>query len=195
MSIERHISQFIKNSMNYKIHLNFMIGSTPKCRVYLGESRVNGAHVAIKIVDLSQMSRISVAKQRRGNIVQMVSHHKNIASVHGFELFMIIKDYKFFILEESAKSIVFQIVEAVHYLHSKNQCHRDIKVENIMMSATPQGQATVKIIDFGLARYKSQPWVRMTPCGTPGYIAPEVLQGHLYDEKADMWSIGSVMFA
>ena len=80
------------------------------------------------------------------------------------------------------------------YLHSKKIVHRDLKPENILY-ASPDDDAPIKIADFGLARLVSSTDLMKTACGTPGYVAPEVLQNKGYDSGAvDMWSAGVILY-
>ena len=75
------------------------------------------------------------------------------------------------------------IFDAVIYCHELGIVHRDIKPENLLLSSKDVGQAIVKISDFGLARYvdPSVDELATTTCGTPGYVAPEVLTRQPYD--------------
>lgn len=94
--------------------------------------------------------------------------------------------------EQEAVPLFRQMVSAVAYCHSKGTSHRDLKLENILV--TPQGQ--VKIIDFGFS-------VRMKPeerckvfCGTPAYIAPEIITGsHYCPQPTDVWALGIILYA
>lgn len=70
--------------------------------------------------------------------------------------------------------------------------HRDLKPENLLYTTT-EPDAIVKISDFGLAKVISND-LMTTACGTPGYVAPEILIGHGYDLAVDYWSIGVILY-
>lgn len=96
--------------------------------------------------------------------------------------------------EEEFKSIIYQIVLTLKYIHSKNICHRDIKPENVLYD---KDSKSIKIIDFGISRKieeRGRKKNMLTPTGTPFYRAPEILEGGGYDEKVDMWALGVTMF-
>ena len=88
---------------------------------------------------------------------------------------------------------VFRLLRR-RYLHDKNIAHRDLKPENLLMvDETPDSE--VKITDFGLSKaFDEQSQVMQTPCGTPGYIAPEVLVMKGYDKQCDVWSLGVIVY-
>ena len=65
--------------------------------------------------------------------------------------------------------------------------------ENLLYS-TPHQDALIKVSDFGLARFISPEVLATTTCGTPGYVAPEILEGKKYNESCDYWSIGVVLY-
>ena len=70
---------------------------------------------------------------------------------------------------------------------------RDLKPQNLLLSDnTPH--AVLKIADFGFARHLQQQELADTLCGSPLYMAPEILQSHKYDAKADLWSVGTILF-
>lgn len=111
----------------------------------------------------------------------------------GGDLFSYIKKRRR-LKEDVAKFFFKQIVEGLAYIHNaKLVVHRDIKLENILLDATGK----VKICDFGVSRQlKSEQQVMHEQCGTPAYIAPEILKDKGYSGfKADMWSAGVCLYA
>lgn len=98
------------------------------------------------------------------------------------------------ITERQAAGCVRDMLRAINYLHMNNIMHRDLKPENFLLATKDEiGKASLKLIDFGLAkRFHPGEQVR-TKAGTPNYVAPEVLSGR-YDEKVDTWSIGVIAY-
>jgi serine/threonine protein kinase len=95
--------------------------------------------------------------------------------------------------EHEAMFVFLQIALAVHYLHSKNILHRDVKCANALMFTS----GLVKLADFGFSRmYEESLSARnaRTFCGTPYYVAPELWEGKCYGKKADVWSCGVVLY-
>jgi len=77
-------------------------------------------------------------------------------------------------------------------MHSKNIIYRDLKPENIVISMEDRGH--LKLVDFGFAKLLSSRSSRTsTNCGTPAYIAPEIIQGLQYSYSCDVWSFGVLM--
>lgn len=116
----------------------------------------------------------------------------------GGELFdKIIEKTKF--NESEAKVHFYQICSAIEYLHSKNICHRDLKPENVLLCSVDDSNPIIKITDMGLSKLVDLGSVLKTFCGTPQYIAPEVLPcgtgtSSSYSLKADTWSLGVILF-
>ncbi|KAF4315546.1 hypothetical protein BBO99_00008470 [Phytophthora kernoviae] len=94
--------------------------------------------------------------------------------------------------EEDARVLMRKLVSAIDYLHSRGIVHRDLKPENILLKTSAPG-AEVMIADFGFARSMNGSR-RGTACGTPGYVAPEVVQGEPYGSEVDCWSLGVILF-
>lgn len=94
--------------------------------------------------------------------------------------------------EDVAKSVFKQIVHAIDYCHEKGILHRDIKLDNILLTI----DGGVKLCDFGVSK-QIKPGDRMSDqCGTPAYIAPEILEDKGYEGFAvDLWSAGVVLYA
>lgn len=85
---------------------------------------------------------------------------------------------------------MIQVFSSVNYLHKKGFVHRDLKPENICL----ESNSTIKIIDFGTARKFTKGKKLRQVIGTPFYMAPEIFNDLKYNEKADMWSLGIVLY-
>lgn len=83
-----------------------------------------------------------------------------------------------------------ELLCAIAHCHANGVIHRDIKPENIMVDSNER----VKLLDFGLSK-KSKGETDQTICGTPYYIAPEMIEGDFYNEKVDIWSIGVLLYS
>lgn len=95
------------------------------------------------------------------------------------------------VTEYECRFYIHQILEGVRYLHDKQIIHRDLKLGNLFLN----DKLNVKIGDFGLATQISYEGERKkTLCGTPNYIAPEILNKKGHSFEVDIWSIGCVMF-
>jgi len=95
--------------------------------------------------------------------------------------------------ENEARNVSETLIAALGYCHSRRVAHRDLKPANLLMN-NQEDDASIKIADFGFAKRVRTPKSLSTKCGTPQYVAPEVLSGQLYDTQADMWSIGIIIF-
>ena len=92
--------------------------------------------------------------------------------------------------EADASTTVKALCDALSYLHAQQVVHRNLKPENLLCEGH-----TLKIADVGLARVVSRGDMMKTTCGTPGYVAPEILENRGYDSGAvDMWSVGVILY-
>ncbi|CAL8340726.1 unnamed protein product [Lota lota] len=94
--------------------------------------------------------------------------------------------------EKDASLVVRQVLEAVSYLHDNNIVHRDLKPENLLYY-NMDANSKIMISDFGLSKM-SEHGIMFTACGTPGYVAPEVLAQKPYSKAVDCWSIGVITY-
>jgi len=95
--------------------------------------------------------------------------------------------------EKEARDTCVILIEAVGYMHKNNVAHRDLKPENLLL-VSKSDDSHVKIADFGFAKKVYEENTLSTQCGTPGYVAPEILEGQKYDQRADMWSVGVILY-
>lgn len=98
---------------------------------------------------------------------------------------------EFKLSEEETKTIFRKVVAGIKYLHCNGICHRDLKLDNLIIGKNSE----VKIIDFGFSLRSSPGQKVKLLCGTPSYIAPEMLKRIPYDASlADMWSLGVCIY-
>jgi len=94
--------------------------------------------------------------------------------------------------EREAAECLKPIVDAIRYCHELGIIHRDLKPENLLYESTDES-SIIKISDFGLARYVENE-LATTACGTPGYVAPEIIGVAGYVQEVDYWSIGIILY-
>lgn len=188
------------------------IGTGGFATVMRAIEKETGVEVAIKIVDKQKYAPTDKSYEREFQVLSTLRHEnivnlhctyiseKNVFMVtevvHGGELLERITEEGSY-SEADARRIIVQILKAVEYLHSKKVVHRDIKLENILMSDR-SAKATVKLIDFGLSRLPQDGSEMRTICGSPLYVAPEILYMNLsdtaYTPAVDLWSVGVILF-
>ncbi|CAI2360806.1 unnamed protein product [Moneuplotes crassus] len=109
--------------------------------------------------------------------------------VQGGELYRLLKKNKRF-PEEIVKFYTIQLILGLEYLHDRNIVHRDLKLENILIDA----DGYIKIIDFGLAKILKNEEETMTFCGTPEYLAPEIISSKGHHRAVDWWAVGVLIY-
>jgi len=187
-----------------------VLGSGTFSTVKLAIKKKNNRKVAIKIIDKSNLdvnkeslkTEVKILKSVRDpNIVDLYDVYENEKKVFlvmelltGGELFdRIVNVYPDGYSEATASIIIKKIVQSISYLHKLGIVHRDLKPENLLYQS-PNDDSAIKITDFGLAKIANGELLLKTACGTPNYVAPEVLLNHGYDEAVDMWSIGVILY-
>ncbi|CAN6556370.1 unnamed protein product [Malus baccata var. baccata] len=193
-----------------RYELGRLLGQGTFARVYYARSLITNQGVAIKVIDKEKIMKVGLMDQIKREIsVMRLVRHPNI--IHLYEV-MATKTKIYFIIEyakggelfnkvakgklkeEVARKYFAQLINALDFCHSRGVYHRDIKPENLLLDENDN----LKISDFGLsalAECKHQDGLLHTTCGTPAYVAPEVINRKGYDGvKADIWSCGVVLY-
>uniref|UniRef100_A0A672YPQ8 Calcium/calmodulin-dependent protein kinase IGb n=1 Tax=Sphaeramia orbicularis TaxID=375764 RepID=A0A672YPQ8_9TELE len=173
--------------------------------VYMVKEKKTGKMFAMKCVkkkqkrDLNLENEIAVLRRiKHENVVGMEDFYESrshyylvMQLVSGGELFDRILDRGVY-SEKDASSVIQQVLQAVTYLHQNGIVHRDLKPENILYYSQDE-DSKIMISDFGLSKMVDN-GIMSTACGTPGYVAPEVLAQKPYSKAVDCWSIGVITY-
>ncbi|GKC80691.1 CBL-interacting protein kinase 2-like protein [Tanacetum coccineum] len=198
------------NILMEKYELGRLLGQGTFGKVYYARNMSTGQSVAIKVIDKDKASRSGLINQIKREIsIMKLVRHPNILHLYevmatkakiyfaleyakGGELFA--KVAKGRLKEQTAHKYFHQLISAVDFCHSRGVYHRDLKPENILLDENEN----LKVSDFGLSALsesKRQDGLLHTRCGTPAYVAPEVITRNGYDgDKADVWSCGVILF-
>lgn len=198
-----------------------LLGTGAFSEVRLCEHRETGQAFAVKIIDkkalkgkedsleneIRVLKRFSAKRQENDpdktwfthpNIVQLFETYEDKSKVYlimelvtGGELFDRIVE-KGSYTEKDASYLIRQVLEAVDYMHEQGVVHRDLKPENLLYYS-PAEESKIMISDFGLSKMEDSGFMA-TACGTPGYVAPEVLAQKPYGKAVDVWSIGVISY-
>nr|AJR22392.1 CBL-interacting protein kinase 8 [Triticum aestivum] len=192
-----------------KYEVGRTIGEGTFDKVKFAQNTETGESVAMKVLDRSSILKHKMVDQikREISIMKLVRHpnvvrlHEVLASrkkifiilefITGGELFdKIIRHGR--LSEADARKYFQQLIDGVDFCHSKGVYHRDLKPENLLLDS----QGNLKISDFGLSAWPAQGAALLrTTCGTPNYVAPEVLSHKGYDGAlADTWSCGVILY-
>ncbi|XP_008058800.1 serine/threonine-protein kinase DCLK3 [Carlito syrichta] len=162
---------------------------------------------AMKIIDKSRLKGKEDMVDSEILIIQSLSH-PNIVKLHevyeteteiylileyvqGGDLFdAIIESVKF--PEPDAALMIMDLCKALVHMHDKSIVHRDLKPENLLVQRNEDKSTTLKLADFGLAKLVVRPI--FTVCGTPTYVAPEILSEKGYGLEVDMWAAGVILY-
>ncbi|KAM9792466.1 serine/threonine-protein kinase DCLK2 [Neosynchiropus ocellatus] len=166
-----------------------------------------GKEFALKIIDKAKCrgkehlieSEVSVLRKvKHPNIIMLVEEvdtpselYLVMELVKGGDLFDAITASAQY-TERNASVMVRNLAAALQYLHAMNVVHRDIKPENLLVHENPNGTKSLKLGDFGLATVVDGPLY--TVCGTPTYVAPEIISETGYGLKVDVWAAGVITY-
>lgn len=88
-----------------------------------------------------------------------------------------------------------QLLLTLDFMEKKGLIHRDLKPENIMFNSRDEGILDIRLADFGYSTYATDINNQLYLCGTPGYIAPEIIYGKKCTHKSDVFSAGAILFS
>lgn len=202
--------QGVHSVLHGRYELGRILGHGSFAKVYLARNLQSGKSVAMKVVGKEKVIKVGMMEQvkREISVMKMVKHpnivelHEVMASktkiyfamelVRGGELFAKVSNGR--LPEETARHYFKQLISAVDFCHSRGVYHRDLKPENLLLD----NDGNLKVTDFGLSAFSDdllQDVLLHTACGTPAYVAPEVLGKKGYDgAKADIWSCGVILY-
>ena len=185
------------------------LGKGGFAHVYRAKCRRTGLFVAIKMIDKALMASAGMI----GRVRQEVTIHSRLKHPAILELYTFFEDahYVYLVLElahngelakhfklgtrglseKAAADILRQVLSGVLYLHTHNIIHRDLSLNNLLLTK----DLNVKIADFGLATQLNGPDEKhVTMCGTPNYISPEVASREFHGLPADVWGLGCMLY-
>ncbi|XP_043208743.1 serine/threonine-protein kinase H1-like [Amphibalanus amphitrite] len=194
-----------------KYDVKALVGRGTYSRVVRAESRLTRRPVAIKMIDVTAGKSSArdtfdselriLRKLRHPNIIQLVEVFESPEKLYlvlelatGGDLFDQIQARGVFSERDGAR-VLRMVLDGVRYLHGVGVTHRDLKPDNVLYYH-PGADSKVLITDFGLAaaRQRDEDIYMYTPCGTPEYIAPEVVTRRPYTCSVDLWAVGVTAF-
>ncbi|XP_074292137.1 CBL-interacting serine/threonine-protein kinase 1-like [Silene latifolia] len=194
-----------------KYELGKILGEGNFGKVKFAKDTETGKSFAVKILEKKKILNLKITDQIKREIATLkVLKHPNIVRlyevlaskskiymvleyVHGGELFDKIAT-RGKLPEKEGRRLFQQLVDGVGYCHDKGVFHRDLKLENILID----GKGNIKVSDFGLSalpQHSRSDGLLHTTCGSPNYVAPEILANRGYNgSTADVWSCGVILY-
>lgn len=191
-----------------KYRVGRTVGEGTFAKVKLAVDAETGGKVAVKIIDKNMVLRNNLMYQVKREISAMkLLNHPNIVKIYEViatktKICLVMEyvsggqlsdklSYLKRLDEREAKKYFYQLIDAVDYCHRRGVYHRDLKPENLLLD----NQGDLKVSDFGLSVLRKPGQLLSTSCGSPCYVAPEVIQHKSYDgAAADIWSCGVILF-
>ena len=190
---------------NYNV-TNKRIGRGAFSTIYKGNDKYTNKIYAIKEINYDTNKKMMENIKNEFEIMKKLDH-PNIIKLHEIyydksnkNIYLVLDYYqkgdlsKFLngksLKEPYARKYMKQLAEGLEYLKDHNIMHRDLKPQNILVS----DDYILKITDFGFARYIDSNMIIQTLCGSPMYMAPEIMKYKKYNDKSDLWSVGVIMY-
>ncbi|KAH7672810.1 Non-specific serine/threonine protein kinase protein [Dioscorea alata] len=189
--------------------LSRRIGSGSFSVVWYARHRVRGTEVAVKEIVMERLGKkLQDSLLSEIDILKRIDH-PNVISLHDIikasgRIYLVLEycrggDLSMYIHrrgrvpEDVARHFMQQLASGLMVLRENNLIHRDLKPQNLLLSTNDEN-SILKIADFGFARSLQPRGLAETLCGSPLYMAPEIMQLQKYDAKADLWSVGAILF-
>ena len=220
-AIEKSSKEPTKNSLLSipdEIPLNINIFSIGKClghgqygRVYYAEDKFLKKKFAIKIIEKKMLNK-NYSQLKYEIEIHVRLKHKNIIEMYAYfydenfiyilfeyarfgSLFDVLKNQNKLITKEKIFQIIYQISKALLHLKQKKIVHKDIKLENILVTELNEKNIIVKLGDFGCAtQCFTKKIFQFSKKGTAQYLSPEIIITHKFDYKADVWALGIIIY-
>ncbi|XP_014769309.1 serine/threonine-protein kinase H1 homolog [Octopus bimaculoides] len=203
--VEKYMATF-DNRVTAKYDIKALIGRGSFSKIVRVEHKITKQPYAIKMINRTEGREVFESEL---NVLRRVRHPNIIQLVEVFEckqkVYMVMElatggDLldriigKGYFSEADAITVLKMVFEGVRYLHSLGITHRDLKPENLLYYH-PGNDSKIMITDFGLSATRKGPdnWMN-TACGTPEYIAPEILARKPYTSQVDLWAVGVITF-
>ena len=206
----------VEMKRKYKIDFSARgtLGSGAYSTVYRCTPQEETDERAVKVIKLGQMAADELQALKVEVEILRQTSHPNILQLHdyfeddlassdepkayivtellqGGELFDRIVERTYY-SEFEARMVIQILLDVMTHLHDKNIAHRDLKPENLLLKSEKDDHS-LKVADFGFAAYASGSSLS-TQCGTPNYVAPEIIRNEKYGCEVDMWSVGVLTF-
>ncbi|GAV01624.1 hypothetical protein RvY_12309-2 [Ramazzottius varieornatus] len=211
MSVMETVGEYVYNRKD-------LIGHGAFAMVFKGRQRTTEYPVAIKCIAKKNLSKSQGILGKEINILKELAslHHENLVSLLDCKettqhVYLVMEycnggDLSEFLqagtlTEDTIRHFARQLAAAIQALKAKGIVHRDLKPQNILLCCekkevkrTEPDKIQLKIADFGFARFLQDGVMAATLCGSPMYMAPEVIMSQHYCAKADLWSLGTILF-
>ena len=177
--------------------------------VWTTKHKVTKEEYAVKVIDRTKLKKkdddgtfreIGIMKDLKDvkNIVRLVDIYIDPKTFHVVQIFAKGGDVfdrlaeRTCYTEKDARDLGICLLKTMKELHQRKICHRDMKPENLLLRNRID-DSDILIADFGFAKYVPEEGLK-TRCGTPAFVAPEILVGNRYNQQVDMWSCGCLLY-
>lgn len=190
-----------------------VIGKGTFAKVILSKRNIDNKDFAIKTFDKKSIMSSKSANRTRVGLINEISIMRNLNHPSVIKLYEVYEgEYHVYLVlellkggelfdriikkghysEKDAAILISKLLWALEYIHERGIMHRDIKPENLILK--DENEYDIKLADFGLAEKVDKKELLFKRCGTPGYVAPEVLEDKKYDTKVDVYSAGVILY-